>query len=253
MYYLDITQHEKTGHITGISRIEEEKYVWLDRFTIRNLELFTSPFQGARTLIDIIDRATSPMGGRLLKKWIALPLKTKDSITGRHDTVEYIVNNAGFRENIQEQIAQIGDLERLVSKIATGRIHPREIVQLKRALQVVVPVKEQCGKAECQALNQLSSRLKLCEEAVKKIDGEINDDPPVMISKGNVISEGISEELDELREILHSGKDYLVDLQARESKNTGIPSLKVGFNNVLDQKTNPGKCREIHYGRTEGI
>ena len=233
LYYLDITQHEKTGHITGISRIEEEKYVWLDRFTIRNLELFTSPFQGARTLIDIIDRTTSPMGGRLLKKWIALPLKAKDSITGRHDTVEYIVNNAGFRENIQEQIAQIGDLERLVSKIATGRIHPREIVQLKRALQSVVPVKEQCGKAECQALNQLSSKLKLCEEAVKKIDEEINDDPPVMISKGNVISEGVSEELDELREILHSGKDYLVDLQARESKNTGIPSLKVGFNNVF--------------------
>ncbi len=233
LYYLDITQHEKTGHITGISRIEEEKYVWLDRFTIRNLELFTSPFQGARTLIDIIDRTTSPMGGRLLKKWIALPLKTQDSITGRHDTVEYIVNNPGFRENIQEQIAQIGDLERLVSKIATGRINPREIVQLKRSLQSVVPVKEQCGTADCQALNQLSSKLKLCEEAVKKIDEGINDDPPVMISKGNVISEGISEELDELRKILHSGKDYLVDLQARESKNTGIPSLKVGFNNVF--------------------
>ncbi|MBN1388354.1 MAG: DNA mismatch repair protein MutS [Bacteroidales bacterium] len=233
LYYLDITQHEKTGHITGISRIEEEKYVWLDRFTIRNLELFASPFQGARTLIDIIDRTTSPMGGRLLKKWIALPLKERETIIARHDAVEYIVNNSGFREVMKEQIAKIGDLERLVSKIATGRINPREIVQLKRALQSLVPVKEQCGKAECQALNLLSSKLKLCEEAVNKIDGVINDDPPVMISKGNVVSSGVSEELDELRKILNSGKDYLVDLQTRESKNTGIPSLKVGFNNVF--------------------
>lgn len=233
LYYLDITQHEKTGHITGISRIEEDKYVWLDRFTIRNLELFASPFQGARTLIDIIDRTTCPMGGRLLKKWIALPLKEKEPITGRHDTVEYFVNNPGFRESIQDQIAQIGDLERIVSKIATGRINPREIVQLKRALQSLLPVKNLCEKAGCQSLKQLSSKLNLCREAVKRIDEEINDDPPAMISKGNVISEGVSKELDELRNILHSGKDYLVDLQARESKNTGIPSLKVGFNNVF--------------------
>lgn len=233
LYYLDITQHEKTGHITGISRIEEEKYVWLDRFTIRNLELFSSPFQGARTLIDIVDRTTGPMGGRLLKKWIALPLKEKDTITRRHDAVEYIFNNTGFRELIQEQIAQIGDLERLVSKIATGRINPREIVQLKRALQSLDPLKDQCDKADCPALKLLSQELKLCREAVGKIEEVINEDPPLMISKGNVISAGVSEELDELRKILHSGKDYLVDLQARESKKTGIPSLKVGFNNVF--------------------
>ena len=233
LYYLDITQHEKTGHITGISRIEEDKYVWLDRFTIRNLELFASPFQDAKTLIDIIDRTTSPMGGRLLKKWISLPLKDIKSVTARHDAVEYLVDNHDFRGNVQEQVRQVGDLERLVSKIATGRINPREIVQLKKALQAIIPLKEQCDKAGCKALNRISSKIKLCEKVIRRIDEGINDDPPLMINKGNVISEGVSEELDDLREILHSGKDYLVKLQARESKNTGIPSLKVGFNNVF--------------------
>ena len=233
MYYLDITRHERTGHITGISRIEEDKYVWLDRFTIRNLELFNSPFEGAKTLIDIIDRTASPMGGRLLKKWISLPLKDSKVVVERHDAVEFIVNNPDFRDNIHEEVATVGDIERLVSKIATGRINPREVVQLKRSLQAVVPLKEMCGKTDCNSLIQISAKLDPCTEAFKKIDEGINEDPPLMISRGNVIAPGVSGELDDLRNILHSGKDYLVELQARESKNTGIPSLKVGFNNVF--------------------
>jgi len=233
MYYLDITQHERTGHITGISRIEEDKYVWLDRFTIRNLELFASPFEGAKTLIEIIDRTTSPMGGRLLKKWISLPLKNSMEVTARHEAVEYIVDHNEFRENIREQVSLVGDLERLVSKIATGRINPREMVQLKRALQAATPLRELCENTGSNTLKLISKKLDPCLEAVKKIDEGIKDDPPVMLSRGNVIAEGVSETLDDLRNILHSGKDYLVELQARESKLTGIPSLKVGFNNVF--------------------
>ncbi|MEE4215340.1 MAG: DNA mismatch repair protein MutS [Bacteroidales bacterium] len=233
LYYLDMTRHEKTGHISGISRIEEDKYVWLDRFTIRNLELFSSPFEGAKTLISVIDRTISPMGGRLLKKWISLPLKDSQVVIQRHEAVEYFVNNPGFRENIKEQISLIGDLERLVSKVATGRINPREAVQLKRALQAVIPLKELCGNTGCEPLMDLSSEMDPCPEAVRKIEEGINDDPPVMINRGKVIAGGVSEELDELRTILNSGKDYLVELQSRESKNTGIPSLKVGFNNVF--------------------
>ncbi|MDT8400735.1 MAG: DNA mismatch repair protein MutS [Bacteroidales bacterium] len=233
MYYLDITQHERTGHITGISRIEEDKYVWLDRFTMRNLEMFNSPFEEAKTLIDIIDRTASPMGGRLLKKWISLPLKDSSVITERHDVVGYMVSNSDFRDNIREQLTAVGDLERLVSKIATGRINPREMVQLKRSLQTVVPLKELCGKTGCNSLIQIGAKLDPCSEVFKKIDEGINEDPPLMLSRGNVIAGGLSEELDDLRNILHSGKDYLVELQARESKNTGIPSLKVGFNNVF--------------------
>ncbi len=233
LYYLDITQHEKIGHITSLSRIEEDRYVWLDRFTIRNLELFTSPYQGARTLIDIIDRTTSPMGGRLLKKWISLPLKDIEPVKARHDVVEYLVNDRELRDDLIKEIKQIGDLERIVSKIATGRINPREVVQLKRALLALGPVKDKCTVASCESLNTLASGLLLCEEVVERIDEAVNDDPPMLISKGNVISEGLSGELDELRNILYSGKDYLVQLQEREIKKTGIPSLKVGFNNVF--------------------
>ena len=233
LYYLDITRHEKTGHITGISRIEENRYVWLDRFTIRNLELFSSPFQDAKTLIDIIDRTTSPMGGRMLKKWISLPLKEKETVERRHDAVQYLVDHPEFREAVKQQIKQVGDLERIISKVATGRINPRELVQLKRALQALKPVKEECSGAKCDFLRHISSKLDLCEKAVKRIEEGINEDPPALVNKGNVIAGGVSKELDELRGILHSGKKYLVDLQARESKRTGIPSLKVGFNNVF--------------------
>ncbi|MFP4488024.1 MAG: DNA mismatch repair protein MutS [Bacteroidales bacterium] len=233
LYYLDLTRHEKIAHITGISRIEEEKYVWLDRFTMRNLELFASPFSDARTLIDIIDRTSSPMGGRLLKKWISLPLKGKEPVRERHDAVEYMVNDAGFRDDILRQVKQVGDLERMVSKIATGRINPREVVQLKRSLQAVLPVKELCEKSKCSSLETLASKIRPCLELVDKIENTINADPPALISKGRVICEGVSAELDELRHILNSGKDYLVELQSRESARTGISSLKVGFNNVF--------------------
>jgi len=233
LYYLDLTRHENIAHITNISRIEGEKYVWLDRFTIRNLELFSSPFTGARTLADVIDRTVSPMGGRLLKKWLSLPLKDIEPVTERHEAVEYIVNSPEFRADIRRQVEQVGDLERMVSKIATGRINPREVVQLKRSLQAVTPLKGLCGTASCRALNNIASGLELCEEAVMKIEAGINNDPPLMVSKGNVISKGVSDELDELREVLNSGKDYLVKLQTRESEKTGITSLKVGFNNVF--------------------
>ncbi|MDZ7737923.1 MAG: DNA mismatch repair protein MutS [Bacteroidales bacterium] len=233
LHYLDITRHEKIAHITGISRIEEEKYVWLDRFTMRNLELFGSPFHGARTLIDIIDRTSSPMGGRLLKKWISLPLKDEKPVRERHETVEYMVNDTGFMNDIRGQLKQVGDLERMVSKIATGRINPREVVQLKRSLKAVLPIKELCGKSECSPLNTFASKINPCQELVDKIENSINDDPPALISKGRVICEGVSAELDELRHILNSGKDYLVELQSRESARTGITSLKVGFNNVF--------------------
>ncbi|HKL67297.1 MAG TPA: DNA mismatch repair protein MutS, partial [Bacteroidales bacterium] len=233
LYYLDITQHERIGHITAISRIEEEKYVWLDRFTIRNLELFNSPFEGAKTLIDIIDRTSSPMGGRLLKKWIALPLKDREPVVERHIAVECLVDDKQYREDMVRIISGVGDLERLVSKIATGRINPREVVQLKRALRTIDPLKEQCEKKGCIPLKKISARLDPCPELVEKIENTVNEDPPAAINKGNIICEGVSEELDELRDILHSGKDYLVQMQERESKRTGIPSLKVGFNNVF--------------------
>jgi len=233
LYYLDITQHERIGHITAISRIEEEKYVWLDRFTIRNLELFNSPFEGAKTLIDIIDRTSSPMGGRLLKKWIALPLKDREPVVERHIAVECLVDDKQYREDMVRIISGVGDLERLVSKIATGRINPREVVQLKRALRTIDPLKEQCEKKGCIPLKKISARLDPCPELVEKIENTVNEDPPAAINKGNIICEGVSEELDELRNILHSGKDYLVQMQERESKRTGIPSLKVGFNNVF--------------------
>lgn len=233
LYYLDITQHERIGHITAISRIEEEKYVWLDRFTIRNLELFNSPFEGAKTLIDIIDRTSSPMGGRLLKKWIALPLKDMEPVVQRHIAVECLVDDKQYREGMKKIISGVGDLERLVSKIATGRINPREVVQLKRALMAIDPLKEQCGKKECAPLENISTRLDPCSELVEKIENTVNEEPPAAINKGNIISKGVSEELDELRDILHSGKDYLVQMQERESRRTGIPSLKVGFNNVF--------------------
>lgn len=249
LHYLDITRHEKIAHITAISRIEEEKYVWLDRFTIRNLELFASPFHDARTLIDIIDRTSSPMGGRLLKKWISLPLKDGKPVRERHDAVEYMVNDTGFRDDIRGQIEQVGDLERMVSKIATGRINPREVVQLKRSLQAVMPLKELCGKSECSPLNTFASKINPCQELVDKIESGINDDPPALISKGRVICEGVSAELDELRHILNSGKDYLVELQSRESARTGITSLKVGFNNVFGYYI---EVRNTHKSRVPG-
>jgi DNA mismatch repair protein MutS len=233
LYYLDITQHEQLGHISTLSRIEEERYVWLDKFTIKNLELFHSPYEGAKTLIDVIDRTISPMGGRLLKRWISLPLKDIQPVNERLDIVQYLVENTSVKEEISALIRQVGDLERLVSKVALGRINPREVVQLKRALKSIGPVRELCNNSGCTPLMQLGEQLNPCKTISDKIDRELNNDPPVQINKGHAIADGVSSELDELRTILYSGKDYLIDLQTRESERTGITSLKVSFNNVF--------------------
>ena len=233
LYYLDITQHEQLGHITSLSRIEENRYVWLDKFTIKNLELFHTPYEGARTLIDIMDRTVSPMGGRLLKRWVSLPLKDIQPVNERLDVVQYFVENISFKNEIGGLIRQIGDLERLVSKVAVNRINPREVVQLKRALKAIVPLKILCEKSGCPPLTQIAEQLNPCKSIADKIEKELNNDPPVQLNKGNAIAAGVSEELDDLRKILYSGKDYLADLQTRESERTGITSLKVSFNNVF--------------------
>ena len=233
LYYLDITQHEQLGHITSLSRIEENRYVWLDKFTIKNLELFHSPYEGARTLIDVMDRTISPMGGRLLKRWISLPLKDMQPVNERLDIVQYLVLNQEVKEEISGLIRQVGDLERLISKVAVSRINPREVVQLKRALIAIVPLQELCSKSGCLPLIKLAEQLNPCKSIAERIDKELNNDPPVQLIRGNAIAGGISAELDELRTILYSGKDYLSDLQTRESARTGITSLKVSFNNVF--------------------
>ncbi|HEX2974860.1 MAG TPA: DNA mismatch repair protein MutS, partial [Bacteroidales bacterium] len=233
LFYLDLTRHEQLGHITGLSRIEENRYVWLDKFTIRNLEIFHSPYEGAQTLIATLDRTISPMGGRLLKRWLSLPLKDIQPVNERLDVVDYFIKNSQVREDLSALIRQIGDLERLLSKIAVNRINPREVVHLKKALEAIEPLKELCVNSECPALTKLAEQLNPCKSVAERIAKELDNDPPVQLNKGNVIAAGVSEELDELRKILYNGKDYLNDLQARESERTGISSLKVSFNNVF--------------------
>ena len=233
LYYLDITQHAQLGHITNLSRIEEDRYVWLDKFTIRNLELFHSPYEGASTLIDVIDRTLSPMGGRLLKRWISLPLKDIQPIRDRLDIVEYLTGNPLFMSEMSALIRQTGDLERLVSKVAVNRINPREVVQLKRALRATGPLRSMCTGSGCPPMVVIGEQMNECRIIADRIEKELNNDPPVQISRGNVIASGVSAELDELRRILYSGKDFLAELQNRESERTGISSLKVSFNNVF--------------------
>ncbi|HKK41018.1 MAG TPA: DNA mismatch repair protein MutS, partial [Bacteroidales bacterium] len=233
LYYLDITRHEQLGHITSLSRIEENRYVWLDKFTIKNLELFHSPYEGAHTLIDVIDKTVSPMGGRLLKRWLSLPLKDIQPVNERLDIVEYFVENPGKSEEAEALIRQVGDLERLVSKVAVSRINPREVVQLKRALNAIGPVKDLCNSGDCPPLVQLAEQMNPCRTIAGRIDKELNNDPPALVNKGNVIARGVSEELDDLRSVLYNSKDYLAGLQAREIERTGISSLKIGFNNVF--------------------
>lgn len=233
LHYLDITQHERLKHISSISRIESGNYVWLDKFTIRNLELFSSPYEGALTLIDVLDRTIGPMGGRMLKRWLSLPLKDKEQVESRLKAVGYITRSEEYRDVLLRQIGVVGDLERLISKVATARINPREVVQLKRALLALVPVKEACELSACDPLLKAANQLDPLSEVSDKIEKELNNDPPILINRGNVIREGVSEELDELRSIQKSGKQYLLDLQSRESERTGIPSLKVAFNNVF--------------------
>ena len=233
LQYLDITKHDRIGHITAVSRIEEDKYVWLDRFTMRNLELFYSLNEGAKTLIQVIDKTISPMGARMLKRWVALPLKEVKPINNRLEVVEYFINHSDEKLSIESNIKLIGDIERIISKVAVNRISPREIVQLKNALIATEPIKTICENSKNNSLNTIGEQLNLCTSVRDKIEKEINEDPPNQVSKGNVISAGVSNELDELRGITTLGKGYLAKMQEREIANTGIPSLKIKFNNVF--------------------
>lgn len=233
LWYLDMTRHENLGHINRLARIEEEKYVWLDRFTVRNLELFHSPFEGAKTLIEIIDRTLSPMGGRMMKRWLSLPLKDISVLNTRLDIVEYLIGHPDMKEVMEGLIREVGDLERLLSKVAVRRVTPREVAQIWRALTAIGELKSLCAATEFQPLMFMASGLDPCPELAETISRTLTPDPPTAVSKGRVIAEGISQELDELRKIYYGGKDYLNDLQQRESIRTGISSLKIGYNNVF--------------------
>jgi len=233
LQYLDLTQHNKTKHISRISRIEEDKYVWLDKFTIRNLELFHSLNEGASTLVDVIDKTISPMGARMLRRWVALPLKEVQPLNERLNVVEYFMKHPDFRDHIEENIREIGDLERIISKVAVARTSPREVVQLKHALFAIEPIKRACLAADDLTLNRFGDQFSPCEVIRSRIHSELMPDPPHQVHKGQVIAKGVSDELDELREIAYSGKGYLAKLQENESQRTGITSLKVGFNNVF--------------------
>jgi DNA mismatch repair protein MutS len=233
IHYLADTQHDKVQHITTLSRLEEDQYVWLDRFTIRNLELFGSANERARTLIDVIDHTTTAMGARLLKRWVALPLKDIPQINERLDAVGALTEDVVLSDAVYNQLRNIGDLERIVAKAAAGRISPREIVQLKRALDAAEPVKEMCLGTGKQGLVNIGEKLDLCSALRERIGREVNEEAPALLNKGNVIAQGVNADLDELRSLSYAGKDYLLQLQQRESERTKIPSLKVAFNNVF--------------------
>lgn len=234
LMYLDMTQHLQTGHIQHLSRIEEEQYVWLDRFTIRNLELIGGQTAESRTLYDIIDRTITPMGGRMLHRWMAFPLKDVRAIRNRQTVVEYLFRHPDERETIREALSQVQDMERIVSKISTGRIGPRDMVQLGRALRAIVPIKRICEEArENMYLSMLGSELDACSEMRMRIEREIVPEPPLAQGRPNIIARGVDTELDELRAIQTDGKDYLLQIQQREAERTGIQSLKIGFNNVF--------------------
>ncbi|MDR2223227.1 MAG: DNA mismatch repair protein MutS [Flavobacteriaceae bacterium] len=233
LHYLSETQHTKIQHITHIQRIAEDAYVWMDRFTIRNLELYNSTNQNAITLLDVIDRTISPMGGRMLKRWLALPLKGIASITERHEIVEQLKNTPDLLYTFQKQIKQISDLERLTSKVATGKVSPRELVFLKESLDAILPIKEVALKSSNKALKTIGDQLHDCALLREQITKTIHPDAPVALSKGNAIAVGVNAELDELRNISLSGKDFLEEIEQRESSKTGIPSLKIAFNNVF--------------------
>ena len=233
LQYLTMTQHTQIGHITSLARIEEDKYVRLDKFTVRSLELIGSMNDGGSSLLNVIDRTISPMGARLLKRWIVFPLKDEKPINERLNVVEYFFRQPDFKELIEEQLHLVGDLERIISKVAVGRVSPREVVQLKVALQAIEPIKQACLEADNASLNRIGERLNLCVSIRDRIAREINNDPPLLINKGGVIKDGVNADLDELRRISYSGKDYLLQIQQRESEETGIPSLKVAYNNVF--------------------
>lgn len=233
LQYLEMTQHTQIGHVTSLARIDEERYVRLDKFTIRSLELLHPMQDDGASLMDVIDRTVSPMGARLLKRWTVFPLKEERAINERLDIVEYFFRQPEFRMLVDEKFHSVGDLERIISKVAAGRVTPREVVQLKVALQALQPVKAACMQAENEALRRVGEQLNLCEELRDRIGREIENDPPQMINKGGVVRNGVNSELDELRKIAYSGKDYLLKIQERETQETGISSLKIGYNNVF--------------------
>ncbi|MCI7654179.1 MAG: DNA mismatch repair protein MutS [Prevotella sp.] len=233
MQYLEITQHTHINHITSLARIDEERYVRLDKFTIRSLELLQPMQEDGKSLLDVVDQTVTPMGGRMLRRWMVFPLKDPRRIGQRLDVVEYFFKKPDFRSLIDEQLHRMGDLERIISKVAVGRVSPREIVQLRNALDAIRPVKNACLNADNESLRRIGEQLNLCESLKDRIEKEIQPDPPQLVSKGDVIADGYNEQLDDLRSISRNGKDYLLQIQQRESERTGIPSLKVGFNNVF--------------------
>lgn len=233
LHYLDATQHHNIKNITGISRIDEDKYVWLDRFTIRNLEIFNSMQEGGKSLINVVDRSVSPMGSRLLKRWLALPLKHSGPIEERLNIVQYFIENKDLHNELEEHIRKIGDIERLISKVAVMRISPREVSQLRASLQAIEPVKNICDNAKDANLRKIGEQINVCKSIRERLEKELQEDPPAQVNKGNVIAEGVNPELDELREMSQSARTYMNEMQEREIKRTGIPSLKIAYNNVF--------------------
>jgi DNA mismatch repair protein MutS len=233
LHYISETQHDKLGHVKNIARLEEDKYVWLDRFTIRNLELLYSPHENATTLIDIIDQTITPPGSRMMRRWLVLPLKELAPIKERHSIVEYYLNHADFKNIIREQLGEIGDLERIISKVATTRINPKEIIQLNRALTAIDPIKTACSNSSSKVLPLLADQLNPCLALRERIEREVLTEPAIAVGKGPIIADGVSPELDELRTILNNGKEYLENMRLREVERTGIPSIKIAFNNVF--------------------
>ena len=233
LHYLQETEHHHTTHIAKISRIDKENYVWMDKFTIRNLELFHSPNEGAKTLVEVLDNTISAMGSRMLKRWVALPLKEEKAINERLKVVDYFMGNDEFSDLIKEKISQIGDLERLISKVATTRISPRECMQLKIALEALVPIKDACQNSSEITIKKIGKRIDVCAQIREKLEKQLHPNPPALLNKGNVINVGVNLQLDELREIANSGKEILQQILERETKKTGIASLKISFNNVF--------------------
>jgi len=233
MHYLAETQHDKISHISKLSRIEEDHYVWIDKFTVRNLELLHSSNERALTLVDVIDQTLTPMGSRMLKRWMVMPLKDKQLIEERLDIVGFYLNDPDFTSELGKNVKNIGDLERLISKVAIGKINPREIIQIKRALGSIEAIKKDFENTSNAALKKIAEQLNSCKLIRDRIEHDMQPDPPALANKGNIIAEGVSAELDELRKLAYSGKDYLLQIQQRESEKTGIPSLKIAFNNVF--------------------
>ncbi len=233
LFYLELTQHDRLRHISAVSRIDEDRHVWLDRFTVHNLELFSSPNENARTLVDIMDKTISPMGARLLKRWLSMPLKEVPAINARLNAVDYFLQQPELCDALKINIYEIGDLERIISRVAAGRCTPREMVQLKNALRVLQPVKELCEQSGEPTLCKIGEQIYVCETIATRIEKELEAEPANQIGKGSVIAAGVNAELDELRDISRNGKDYLLDVRQREAERTGITSLKVGFNNVF--------------------